>query len=392
MTKKKKYTKTKYPNIYWYETTKGKRYYIRRSYQLHGKKKEATKSNLKNVAEARAALAEIERMIENNEFAYNKNMTVDQYWNIYYDNRIKTGRWAPDTEANKVSIYNNHFKGWLGNVKMRDINRLDYENSINGWLLKYSRETVRQSHGILNAMLNDAVNNKYLDDNPINKIYIGKSKISPRDNRISLEEFKVWDAKAREIIDEYEYTMIRITYLGPRKSEDYGIQIGNLNKLENGRYMIKLKDSRTKRRPDGGRMKTKGSERVLIADEETSFYLDKAISKTYAIAKKYGRILGPKDYLFIADYPCCKNSSKGKPIPLSRLNSLFNKVSEACGIHITPHKMRHFFATQGQIAGISIEHMAAALGHSTSYMTQKYTHIADEVSSAVTDTFIEAIK
>lgn len=54
--------------------------------------------------------------------------------------------------------------------------------------------------------------------------------------------------------------------------------------------------------------------------------------------------------------------------------------------------MRHFFATQGQIAGVSIEHMAAALGHSTSYMTQQYTHIKDEVAGEVTDSFLRAIK
>lgn len=35
-----KYNKTKYPNIYTYETKKGKRYYVRRNFKLNGKKKE----------------------------------------------------------------------------------------------------------------------------------------------------------------------------------------------------------------------------------------------------------------------------------------------------------------------------------------------------------------
>ncbi|HEK9911726.1 TPA: Arm DNA-binding domain-containing protein, partial [Streptococcus equi subsp. equi] len=80
-----KYNKTKYPNIFTYDTKKGKRYYVRRGYYLKGKKKEATKSNLKTLQEARAALTEIEQKIENNDFAYNKNLTVDQYWNMYVD-------------------------------------------------------------------------------------------------------------------------------------------------------------------------------------------------------------------------------------------------------------------------------------------------------------------
>lgn len=43
------------------------------------------------------------------------------------------------------------------------------------------------------------------------------------------------------------------------------------------------------------------------------------------------------------------------------------------------------------IAGVPIEHMAVALGHSTAYMTQKYTHIQDEVANEVTDSFLRAI-
>ena len=38
-----KYNKTKYPNIYYYETAKGKRYYVRRSFFFRGKKREKSK-------------------------------------------------------------------------------------------------------------------------------------------------------------------------------------------------------------------------------------------------------------------------------------------------------------------------------------------------------------
>ncbi|AXJ12463.1 tyrosine-type recombinase/integrase [Streptococcus pluranimalium] len=386
-----KYQKTKYRNIYTYETTKGKFYHVRRSYYINGDKKEATKSRLKTVAEARSVLAEIERKIENNEFTYNKNLTVDQYWNIYSENRLNTGRWSPDTEINKYSIYNTHFKKWLGNTKMKNISRIDYENSLNKLLSQFSRNTVKQTHSVLNAMLNDAVRNKFLDDNPIDGIYIGQSDVEISQKRISLEEFKIWDRCAEDLLDSYYYTFVRLTYLGLRKSEDYGIKTASCVRLENGRYRIKLDDSRTKGRPDGGRMKTKGSERYLVADEKTSRLLDYAIPKSHAIAKKYGRILGPDDYLFLSDYKNCQKKLLGKPLPTSRINTMFKQISKECGIYVTPHMMRHFFATQGQIAGVPIEHMAAALGHSTSYMTQKYTHIEDEVASSVTDSFMRVI-
>lgn len=74
-----KYNKTKYSNIYTYETKKGKRYYVRRNFKLNGKKKEVSASGLKTLAEARHALAEIENKIANNEYDPKKNMTVNDY-------------------------------------------------------------------------------------------------------------------------------------------------------------------------------------------------------------------------------------------------------------------------------------------------------------------------
>ncbi|CRT66299.1 tyrosine-type recombinase/integrase [Streptococcus equi] len=386
-----KYNKTKYPNIFTYDTKKGKRYYVRRGYYLKGKKKEATKSNLKTLQEARAALTEIEQKIENNDFAYNKNLTVDQYWNMYVDNRLKTGSWKPDTEANKEAIYKTHFKKYLGKAKMKDISRIEYENHINGMRKNYSKNTLRLIHSVLNAMLNHAVTNKMLDDNPIDGITIGDSEIIPVNKRISLEEFKEWDSWAKKSLIQYDYTIVRMTYFGARSSEVVAIKIGNLTKLENGRYRILLDESRTYHRPNGGGMKTPGSERFMEVDLETSHYIDDVVVESKRIAKKYNRILSKEDYLFLTNFKNAKKELLGMPISIRRVYKLFNTVNEKSGMHVTPHMMRHFFATQGQIAGVPIEHMAAALGHSTSYMTSKYTHIKEEVAGSVTDRFMSAL-
>lgn len=388
-----KYNKTNYPNIFWYETTKGKRYHIRRGYYLNGKKKEANKSGLKSIVEARAALAEIERQIAENEFDTNKNLTCDQYWEIYCENRINTGRWSPDTIYVKELNYQRHFRERYGKMKLVDVDRWDYSNFISEYLKIYSRHTVKQLHGLFNAMFNDALRNKFIKDNPIDGIYIGESTIAKKNKKLHLSDFKKVDETARNLFDDYEYTIFRMTYFGYRQSEVNGIKLGSLKKRPDGRYEVYADDSRTLKKPEGNQgMKTKSSERTTVLDLLTSDYLDKAIKQTHAIAKKYGRILGPSDYLFVVDYYHARKSSLGKPIPVNRIKRLFEKVRQACGIHVTPHMMRHFFATQGVIAGVPIEHMAAALGHSTSYMTEKYTHIQNEVSESVTDSFMKAIK
>ena len=385
-----KYNKTKYPNIYTYETKKGKRYYVRRKFKLHGKQTEASASGLKTVAEARQALAEIENKIANGDYDPRKNMTVDDYWQIYSDNRIKTGRWAPDTIANKENIYNTHFAKRYGKSRLKDIKRIDYENYTVELLEKLARSTVIQISSVFEGMINDAVVNGYLDKSPILKIYIGKSKIKPKNKQISLDEFREWDNCAKKKLSQYDYAMIRLTYFGLRKSEVFGIKLGSL-KLIGGRFRIFLDESRTYFRQEGNKMKTKGSERYVVVDEETTVLLQSAVEFSCEIAKKTGRILNKEDFLFL-DVGDKYKDKLGKPVSCSRIYSSFQKVSKKCNIHITPHMMRHFFATQGQIAGVPVEHMAAALGHSTSYMTQQYTHIKDEVASEVTDSFLRAIK
>lgn len=385
-----KYNKTKYLNIYTYETKKGKRYYVRRNFKLNGKKKEATASNLKTLAEARYALAEIENKIASGDYDQKKNITVNDYWQIYSENRIKTGRWAPDTVYIKDINFKRHFAPLFGKKRLKDVNRLEYENYINGLLDDYARMTVIQNNAIFEAMMNDAVVNGYLDRNPILKIFIGDSPIKPKDKRLSLEEFQSWDACAKKILRKYDYAMVKISYFGVRRSEIMGIKFSSL-KLVNGRFRIHLDESRTYRRPNGSGMKTKQSERYVVVDEETTELLKYAIKKSKKIAKEAGRILNKDDFLFL-DSGSNIRKNIGKPIAYVRIANLFRNVSEVNGKYVTPHMMRHFFATQGQIAGVPVEHMAAALGHSTSYMTQKYTHIKDEVASEVTDSFLRAIK
>lgn len=390
-----KYRKTKYPNIFEYDTTKGKRYYIRRSFMLKGRKQEVTKSGLKNLVEARTILADIEQKINQGDYHTNKNLTVNQYWEKYYDKKTRTGQWSPDTEANKVGIYTKHFKPQYGHIKLKDLNREDYELFINGMLKTHSRHTVRQSHGIFMAILNDAVACGNLAQNILQKIYIGESNILPQNRKLKLADFKIIDQTARQLFDDYEYTVFRSTYFGLRKSEVAGIQVKTPVERPDGRLELHLTASRTERRDGRNKqgleqMKTKDSRRVVVLDQETSNLFRWAIQTSHQLAKEQGRILNQDDYLFLAHYPNAHR--KGWPIPVGRVEQLFHQVEKACGLYVRPHMMRHFFATQGVISGIPIEHMAAALGHSTSYMTEKYTHIQEEISASITDNFLKAIQ
>lgn len=81
---------------------------------------------------------------------------------------------------------------------------------------------------------------------------------------------------------------------------------------------------------------------------------------------------------------------RGRPIPQTRVDTAVQRAATAAGIgHITPHQLRHTLATQAINRGMSLEAIAALLGHQTMSMTMTYAKISDRTVAdeyfAVTD-------
>ena len=69
---------------------------------------------------------------------------------------------------------------------------------------------------------------------------------------------------------------------------------------------------------------------------------------------------------------------RGRPIPESRVDRAVAKAAGAGGIgRASPHQLRHTLATQAINRGMSIEAIAALLGHKSLRMTMVYARIAD---------------
>jgi integrase len=68
----------------------------------------------------------------------------------------------------------------------------------------------------------------------------------------------------------------------------------------------------------------------------------------------------------------------GRPIPQTRVDAAVRRAATAAGIgHVTPHQLRHTLATQAINRGMSLEAIAALLGHRSMSMTMTYARIAD---------------
>jgi integrase len=69
---------------------------------------------------------------------------------------------------------------------------------------------------------------------------------------------------------------------------------------------------------------------------------------------------------------------QGRPITTARIDAALRKAAAAAGIgHVTAHQLRHTLATQAINRGMSLEAIAALLGHTSLAMTQVYAKLAD---------------
>ncbi|WP_049505479.1 tyrosine-type recombinase/integrase [Streptococcus oralis] len=381
-----KYNKTKYPNIYYYETAKGKRYYVRRSFFFRGKKREKSKSGFTTLPQARAALVELEQQIQDLELGINTNLTLDQYWDIYSEKRLSTGRWNDTSYYLNDNLYKNHIKTKFGSTLLKNLDRNEYELFIAEKLQNHTRYTVQTLNSSFMALLNDAVKNGNLLSNRLKGVFIGQSDIPATNKKVTLKEFKTWIAKAEEIMPKQFYALTYLTIFGLRRGEVFGLRPMDVTQNDNGRAILHLRDSRSNQTLKGkGGLKTKDSERYVCLDDIGTDLIYYLIAEASKIKRKLGIIKDQrKDYITL--------NEKGGLINPNQLNRNFNLVNEATGLHVTPHMMRHFFTTQSIIAGVPLEQLSQALGHTKVYMTDRYNQVEDELAEATTDLFLSHIR
>lgn len=90
------------------------------------------------------------------------------------------------------------------------------------------------------------------------------------------------------------------------------------------------------------------------------------------------------------DHPLLLPRENGRPLDRHTVTRMLNRAGAAAGLpHIHPHQLRHTLATQAINRGMSLEAIAAMLGHRSMDMTLRYAKIANRTVAdeyfAVTD-------
>ena len=83
------------------------------------------------------------------------------------------------------------------------------------------------------------------------------------------------------------------------------------------------------------------------------------------------------------------NSGNYRRLTSRSIQRIINKYAKLAGItkHVSPHTMRHSFATDLLMNGADIRSVQVMLGHSSISTTQVYTHVTDEHLREVHDKF-----
>lgn len=195
------------------------------------------------------------------------------------------------------------------------------------------------------------IKKKYISESPMDPIEspkIGKYlpsvlTIEEVDKLLDLEPIDNFTFRNRCILELLYSTGLRI-------SELVGLKLENVN-LEESFVKVMGKGSK---------------ERIVPLNDITTEYLDKYIKEIRPLLLKKTQT----DYLFLNNH--------GKVLSRQAVFKMIKKRAQECNIKkdISPHTLRHSFATHLLQNGADIRFIQELLGHSDLSTTEIYTHIA----------------
>lgn len=89
---------------------------------------------------------------------------------------------------------------------------------------------------------------------------------------------------------------------------------------------------------------------------------------------EYADMLKDTEFLFVAE----TGPTKGKPLCVSSVYSIFDALCKRSDIKAHPHQLRHYFANERRKAGWDIALISNSLGHRSIATTENYLNVEDE--------------
>ena len=224
---------------------------------------------------------------------------------------------------------------------------------------EYKPSTMNRKLSSLKGYTNFLEEEKIIDFNPLKYIKLPKN---PRKIPKTLDDVDITKLlENHDTLNIREKTIIELMYAtGIRASELINLKFADIN--FNSKSI---------------RVYGKGSKERIIPIHQNALHLLKSYWKIEmdnhnSVVKNNGKIF-IREYLFV-------NKNKLK-LTRQGLWYILKQIAKKLGINenkITPHVLRHTFATHLLYNGVPLRHLQEMLGHSSISTTQIYTHLSDK--------------
>ncbi|RHE73759.1 site-specific integrase [Weissella cibaria] len=382
MANKYTYTKEKRdPQIQWYPTKQGKRWRVKFAFVVRGKTVHIEKQGFKSFDEARAFKAKAYDNEMENRVTVHKRYTVDDYWRIYADNKVKSGAWRSSTAYAREQGYKAYLKDYWGKVLLKDVTRLEYQNWLSDYVIKHdlAKSTSQHITAMMGGIMSDALVNELITRNPIKKIT--NSGREPQDLSLTRKQYD-------QVLDYMRYSpdlnatqrgVIVLAAHALRRSEVAGMKL----KYFHGDYVDVL--GQLNGYGDYTDVKSVASRRSVPLTKEARDILLEAIARARGIYLLNGRPMTDDDFIFVND--------SGGPFYTQYITVLFKKMSRDLEFHIAPHMLRHAFSTFAfGLEGANPRDISNIMGHKNVSMSLYYNLGTDDGKRELIDKLDEDLR
>lgn len=318
----------------------------------------------------------IEELRDNRFINKSDNPTVEQWchewlWS-YKRNSVKQ-----KTFDQYETILRTHIIPDIGDIRLADLKTMHIQRIINKMHDSgLSHRTIEVMKIVMHAALKQAQRNKLVSENVCENVVLPRKQ--PKHIRVLNEDEQIKLIAALK--DNYiGRGLLFALYTGMRRGEVLALRWSDYDKNEKTISITKaLSRVRTYNKDGNKTMLT-----VTTPKTDTSIrtvpLIDKAVELLAEHKRKqerYMELVG--DYY--TDNDLIFSSSRGDYLDPGNFNRKLNKTVKKIGIaQISPHALRHSFATRGLEAEVSLKAMQELLGHSSITVTGDiYTHILKE--------------